>query len=945
MHLEKIMKKKITYLLAFALLISAPAVDLTGNAACGAFSAEQTALSPSAHNAKKAARSTIGIKYLDANFHLYDSLQKRIFNIAETAYKEFESAEQWASFLESQGFSVERGVAGIPTAFVASFGSGSPVIGMMAEYDAIAGMSQDTVAFRKPLVAGAAGHACGHNLLGTGSVAGAVATAKWMAANGIAGTVKLFGCPAEEGGGGKAYMMREGVFDGLDAMLDWHPDTRNTVNKTSGLANVQVLFTFSGKSSHASGAPEAGRSALDAVEAFDYMMNMMREHVPQTSRIHYVITEGGKAPNVVPDRASVKYFFRSPSRETVQDILARALKAAEGAAMGTGTTMDYELMSGNYERLPNDAMASLVMRSLEKVGGIKLDAREMAYARAVAAESGVDAALIDKLAIVVPPSEEGYEAYVSSDVGNVTWAVPTGSFRYSCFVPGGVGHSWQQVSSGGTTIGTKGALGAAKVLHLSAVELITDAKLLDEVRTEFRKRRGPDFKFEPMMGNRRPPFLAAATLAPEMPDLRTGKAACSAEKMLRSPIAASADNPDGAGGDQRHSQPLPDLRAGGIPSIVPTSRPVADTAGLNVFLRSSGIQNQAESGRCWYFSTANVLRGDLEFSVVYPYFWDMMEKANLFLVRAWEHRKEAIDSRYNEVIFRRPTWDGGHFMGAVHLIEKYGVVPSSAMPETFTSQNSASLLRELRKLLRAYGLKMRSTTDPEAVRAAALADVRRVLTATLGEPPASFTFEGREYTPASFRDAFVAPGLSERYVMLMNDPRLPYDKMYRVEGSRQAADGKDWTFLNLSCEDLEFIGLASLREGDKFYFTVDTYQDALADEGVYDSSLFPLDSLLGVHTAMTKTELFDSRDISSAHAMAMCGVRYIPRSGFRDIVVDWVAENSFGLGRGAGGYIQMSADWWRRYMFRMAIDRKFLPEPLEALLDSTPEVIPYWNVY
>ena len=941
-----IMKNKITYLLAFALLISAPAVDLTGNAACGAFSAEQTALSASAHNAKKAARSTIGIKYLDANFHLYDSLQKRIFNYAETAYKEFKSVEQWTSFLESQGFSVERGVAGIPTAFVASFGSGSPVIGMMAEYDAIAGMSQDTVAFRKPLVKGAAGHACGHNLLGTGSVAGAVATAKWMAANGIAGTIKLFGCPAEEGGGGKAYMMREGVFDGLDAMLDWHPDTRNTVNKTSGLANVQVLFTFSGKSSHASGAPEAGRSALDAVEAFDHMMNMMREHVPQTSRIHYVITEGGKAPNVVPDRASVKYFFRSPSRETVQDILARALKAAEGAAMGTGTTMDYELVSGNYERLPNDAMASLVMRSLEKVGGIKLDAREMAFARAVAAESGVDAALIDKLAIVVPPSEEGYEAYVSSDVGNVTWAVPTGSFRYSCFVPGGVGHSWQQVSSGGTTIGTKGALGAAKVLHLSAVELITDAKLLDEVRTEFRKRRGPDFKFEPMMGNRRPPFLAAATLDPRMPDMRTDKAACSAEVAGNAPGLRVASQPcTGKCSDPGHSQPLPDLRAGGIPSIVPTSRPVADTAGPNVFLRSSGIQNQAESGRCWYFSTANVLRGDLEFSVVYPYFWDMMEKANLFLVRAWEHRKEAIDSRYNEAIFRRPTWDGGHFMGAVHLIEKYGVVPSSAMPETFTSQNSASLLRELRKLLRAYGLKMRSTTDPEAVRAAALADVRRVLTATLGEPPASFTFEGREYTPASFRDAFVAPGLSERYVMLMNDPRLPYDKMYRVEGSRQAADGKDWTFLNLPVEELELYGLASLMEGEKFYFTVDTYQDALADEGVYDSSLFPLDSLLGVDASMTKAELFDSRDISSAHAMAMCGVRYIPRSGFRDIVVDWVAENSFGLGRGAGGYIQMSADWWRRYMFRMAIDRKFLPEPLEALLDSTPEVIPYWNVY
>lgn len=299
-------------------------------------------------------------------------------------------------------------------------------------------------------------------------------------------------------------------------------------------------------------------------------------------------------------------------------------------------------------------------------------------------------------------------------------------------------------------------------------------------------------------------------------------------------------------------------------------------------------------------------------------------------------------------------------MEAVYLIEKYGVVPSSAMPETFTSQNSASLLRELRKMLRAYGLKMRSTTDPEAVRAEALADVRRVLTATLGEPPASFSFEGREYTPASFRDAFVAPGLGERYVMLMNDPRLPYNKMYRVEGSRQAADGQDWTFLNLSCEDLEFIGLASLRGGDKFYFTVDTLQDALADEGVYDSSLFPLDSLLGVHTAMSKAELFDSRDISSAHAMAMCGVRLRSAKGQsgslktlsdlrsqsgESIVEDWIAENSFGLGRGAGGYIQMDAEWWRTYMFRMAIDRKFLPEPIKALLDTTPEVIPYWNVY
>ena len=398
--------------------------------------------------AAKKPKADVGIKYLDASFKLYDSLQKQIFIFAETGYKEFRSAEQWASFLESQGFSVERGVAGIPTAFVATYGNGGPVIGMMAEYDAIAGMSQDTVAYQKALVPGAPGHACGHNLLGTGSVAGAVATAKWLKANGLKGTVKLFGCPAEEGGGGKAYMMREGVFDGLDAMLDWHPDTRNTVNKATGLANVQVLFTFKGKSSHASGAPEAGRSALDAVEAFDHMMNLMREHVPQTSRIHYVITDGGKAPNVVPSEAGVRYYLRSPSRKVVGELLQRALAAAEGAAMGTGTRMDYELLSGNYERLPNKALSRLLESKLAEVGGLKLDARELDFAHAVAAESGADASLIDRLSVVVPPSTEGYEAYVSSDVGNVTWAVPTGSFRYACFAPGGVGHSWQQVSSG-----------------------------------------------------------------------------------------------------------------------------------------------------------------------------------------------------------------------------------------------------------------------------------------------------------------------------------------------------------------------------------------------------------------------------------------------------------------------------------------------------------------
>ena len=827
----------------------------------------------------KKRKADIGVKYLDAHFAMYDSLQKCIFNYAETAYGEFRSAEQWTRYLESEGFTVERNAGGIPTAFVASFGSGSPVIGMMAEYDAIAGMSQDTVPYRKPLVPGAPGHACGHNVLGTGSIAGAVAVSKYLAASGASGTVKLFGCPAEEGGGGKAYMMTGGVFDGLDAMLDWHPDTRNTVNKATGLANVQVLFTFKGKSSHASGAPDAGRSALDAVESFNYMMNMMREHVPQTSRIHYVITDGGKAPNVVPDRASVKYFFRSPSRETVQDILSRALKAAEGAAMGTGTTFDYELVSGNYERLQNDEMAALVGRSLQKVGGISLDEREMEFAREVASVSGANASLIDRLSVIVPPADEGYEAYVSSDVGNVTWAVPTGSFRYSCFTPGGVGHSWQQVASCGTTIGTKGAIGAAKVLYYSAVELITDTSLLSRVREEFLSRRGPDFTFQPMMGNRRPPFRSPATMSTHID-----------REMF-----------DGLPADENSLQ---------------GKTLKADTSALTYFIRPEAVLDQEDSGRCWFFSTSTVLGGDI--SRNYIYFWDLLEKSNLFLCEVWNHRKEALDSRFNEKIFRRPIWDGGHFMDAVYLVEKYGIVPESAMPETEVSLNPDGLKRVLRQLLRGYGLKLRESTEPEALRQEALKEVYKLLEGSLGTPPES-----------GIRKLDMSG-----YSILMNDPTRPYYRMYRVEGSRGAYDAPDWTFLNLPMEELEAIGIKSLAAGERFYFTADT--DAYSDKpaGVYSLDTYEIPSL-------SKEELFRSYGAVSAHAMAMCGVK-VADDGTPE---RWVAQNSFGLKRGPDGLAVMDREWWQTYMFRMVVKTENLTPQQQTMQELTPETIPYWNLY
>ena len=451
-------------------------------------------------------RPDAGLHYIDSHFHLYDSLQKQIHGFAETGYNEHRSADLLCRHLEQHGFRVERSVAGIPTAFIATYGKGGPVIGVMAEYDALPGMAQDTVPRRQAPEGGGAGHACGHNLLGVGAAAGAVAVSKWLA-EGHSGTICLFGCPAEEGGGGKAYMMREGCFEGLDVMFDWHPDTRNTVNIQTGLANVQVRFTFHGHSAHASGAPDEGRSALDAVEAFDYMMNLMREHVPQTARIHYVITDGGRAPNIVPDRAEVLYYLRSPQRAVVLDLLARALKAAEGAALGTGTAFEYEIMSGNYERLPNTMLSEVIYRYLEQVGGVRYDAREQTFAREILRNSGIaDTTCLARIAQVELPSGEGIAAWVSSDVGNVTWGVPTGSFRIASFVPAGSGHCWQQTASGGTTIGTKGALNAARVICLSACELYTQPETLECIHREFLERRGPGFRFEPLMGNRLPPL-------------------------------------------------------------------------------------------------------------------------------------------------------------------------------------------------------------------------------------------------------------------------------------------------------------------------------------------------------------------------------------------------------------------------------------------------------
>jgi aminobenzoyl-glutamate utilization protein B len=444
-------------------------------------------------------------EYLNQSFGVYDNLQKTIWRNPELGFLEENSSGLLQSHLKENGFTIESGVAGMPTAFVATYGQGSPVIGILAEFDALPGLSQDTVPYRKPLVDGAPGHGCGHNVFGVGSVSGAVAISKWLAENGKTGTIKVFGTPAEEGGGGKVYMVRDGVFDGVDIVLDWHPGAGNGVSVGTGTAIQMIDFRFYGKAAHAAGTPWRGRSALDGVEAFNYMVNLLREHMLPTSRVHYVISEGGEAPNVVPDYARVSYYIRDPKREALKDLKDWIYAAAEGAAAGTQTRVEPEIVSGYYELLNNRKLQEVIQRNFEKVGGVVYDDRELAFAKALVKEMGLNDSILVNASKVQPLAEElPSQGGGSTDVGDVSWTVPTASFGAAAFVPGSAGHSWQNVASDGTTIGTKALIVAGKVFANSAIELFNNPKLVQEIKAEFDQRRGSDFKYEALLGDRKP---------------------------------------------------------------------------------------------------------------------------------------------------------------------------------------------------------------------------------------------------------------------------------------------------------------------------------------------------------------------------------------------------------------------------------------------------------
>ena len=443
------------------------------------------------------------INALNASYDADKKTALQIWDFAEVGYKEVKSSALHVQHLKEAGFTVETGVAGIPTAFVATYGSGQPAIGILAEFDALPGLAQNAVAEKSPIAGKNAGHACGHHLFGTASVSAGIAIKELIAAGKLKGTIKVYGCPAEEGGSGKVFLVRAGVFNDLDAVIHWHPDDVNAVSTTSALANKSAKFKFYGVSAHAAAAPDQGRSALDAVEAMDNMVNMMREHIPQETRIHYVITNGGKAPNVVPDFAEVYYYVRHPKRKDVVEIFDRVVKAAEGAALGTGTTMKYDIIGGTHDLLINKTLAEVMQTNLEKVGGVTYTEEEKAFAKKIQPTFIGAPVAVETAGTVRPLSYISEGNSGSTDVGDVSYTKPTVGLRGATWVPGTPAHSWQAVASGGTEIGTKGMLVASKTMALTAIDLMTNPAIIQKANEEFKASIG-DYKYKALLGDIKP---------------------------------------------------------------------------------------------------------------------------------------------------------------------------------------------------------------------------------------------------------------------------------------------------------------------------------------------------------------------------------------------------------------------------------------------------------
>ena len=453
------------------------------------------------------------IAAIEEKKELIASVADRIWEYAELSLQEEKSAALYCETLEKEGFTVERGICSIPTAFSASYGSGRPIIGILAEYDALSGLSQKAGSTeREELVPGACGHGCGHNLLGAGAFAAALGVKAWLEATKQPGTVVLYGCPGEEGGAAKAFMAREKLWYGLDAALTWHPKDVNEVVTGSSNSCIQTQYKFTGIAAHAAGDPDRGRSALDAVELMNIGVQFLREHMSDKARIHYAITDaGGRSPNVVQPRASVLYMVRSNHVSEAVELQKRVDDIARGAALMTGTTFEKQFIDGLADTVPNHTLESVLYRNFEALGVPAHTAEEIAFADALAKtypgsdglpgigaefddavadrvrelRAGIGGAMNDFLAPLYqgPAFEPG-----STDVGDVSWQCPTGQIHVAAWPNGCPGHSWQNVSCGGTDLGRKAAVHAGKVLAAAAIDLLTDPALLEAAKAEFRKQ-------------------------------------------------------------------------------------------------------------------------------------------------------------------------------------------------------------------------------------------------------------------------------------------------------------------------------------------------------------------------------------------------------------------------------------------------------------------------
>lgn len=461
------------------------------------------------------------LNYLDAEDEKLCYLAKEIWDHPEIGLQEKFASQLLAKELEEAGFEVERGVGQMETAFVASWGEDNPIVGILGEYDALPGLSQELSAEQKALVKGGPGHGCGHNLFGTAGLGAAIAIKEALQQNGLPGTIRFYGCPAEETLVGKVFMARAGIFDDLDAAIAWHPASANKVWNGSSLAMNSFKVNFYGQASHAGVAPELGRSALDGAMLMDVGVNYLREHVIQEARIHSVITSGGQAPNVVPPYAQIWYFVRAPKRDQVDEIYQRMLDIAKGAALMSGTTYDIDFVTGCYDFLPNQTMSWLMLEKMQELGGIDFTEQEKAFARelqttfpANAIKNDIAQALktaaptVTKESVgdalcetVIPHDGQISIGSGSTEVGDVSYITPTAQLVTTCHPWGTPPHSWQLVAASGSTIGFKGMLFAAKSMALTALDLLTKPEVLTAAQAEFAQSTGDQKYVSPLPEN------------------------------------------------------------------------------------------------------------------------------------------------------------------------------------------------------------------------------------------------------------------------------------------------------------------------------------------------------------------------------------------------------------------------------------------------------------